>query len=188
MTTDQESAVRSYLTYLSDPTSLVDTQKIAKLQAEANSATDPIAKLKVLSDLDRAQSVDASAVRGDFIIHARKWAAANGVTAEAFRSMNVPADVLSAAGLDGKNGRKKAKVSRAGGTRAPGVKSEGIRAAVSAKTGTFTIREITDTTGATTATVTKVIVAMVESGALKEVGPLTNHNARGRAPMQYAKK
>jgi hypothetical protein len=183
MSSDQELAIRSYLTFLADPDSLIDVAKIAKLESDVKAANDPIAKVKLLSELDRAKAVDSSMLRADFVSNAKKWAAANNVTAEAFRALGVSAETLSAAGF-GKARKKPAPAFR---NRAPGVKSERIRSAVLGTSGVFTIRDITDDTHATTATVTKVVNELVQSGSVLEAGPLANH-ARGRSPMQYKVK
>jgi hypothetical protein len=187
MSTNSEEAVRNYLAYLSDPASIVDQPKIDALNASVKAEKDPLAKLKLISERDRAQNVDASAVRGDFIVHAAEWAKVNNVTSGAFQQMGVGNDVLTAAGLLGKKGRGKAKGSAAPrGTRAPGVRSEGIRTAIAAKSGIFTISEIAKDTGATVATVTKVVNGMVEEGSIKNRGQAEKTGARGRAPVQFS--
>jgi hypothetical protein len=187
MSTNSEEAVRNYLAYLADPTSIVDQPKIDALNAAVNAEKDALAKLKLISDRDRAQNVDASAVRLDFIIHAGDWAKVNNVTSSAFQQMGVPNDVLTAAGLLGKKGRGKAKAPAGPrGTRAPGVRSEGIRAAISAKSGIFTISEVARDTGATVATVTKVVNGMVEEKVIKNLGQAAKTGARGRAPVQFS--
>jgi hypothetical protein len=188
MPVNSDEAVRNFLAYLADPASIVDQSKIDALNAAVKAEKDPLAKVILMSDLDRAQNVDASVVRGDFIIHAAEWARANSVTNGAFQQMGVLNEVLAAAGLLGKKGRGKAKGSTGPrGTRAPGVRSEGIRAAVSAKSGIFTISEVARDTGATVATVTKVMNAMVDEGALKNLGQAEKTGARGRAPVQFSK-
>jgi hypothetical protein len=187
MSTNSEEAVRNYLAYLSDPSSIVDQPKIDALNAAVNAEKDSLVKLKLISDRDRAQNVDASVVRGDFIVHAAEWARINNVTSSAFQQMGVANDVLAAAGLLGKKGRGKAKgLTGPRGTRAPGVRSEGIRAAISAKSGIFTISEVAKETGATVATVTKVVNGLVEEGALKNRGQAEKTGARGRAPVQFS--
>jgi hypothetical protein len=188
MSTNSEVAVRNYLAYLADPASIVDQGKIDALNTAVKGEKDPLAKLKLISDLDRARNVDASAVRGDFITHAAEWAKVNNVTSGAFQQMGVANDVLAAAGLLGKKGRGKAKASSSPrGVRAPGVRSEGIRSAISAKSGVFTISEIARETGATVATVTKVVNGMVDERAIKNLGQAEKTGARGRAPVQFSK-
>lgn len=187
MPTNSEEAVRNYLAYLSDPTSIVDQGKIDALNAAVDAEKDTLVKLKLISERDRAQNVDASAVRGDFIVHAAEWAKANDVTSGAFQQLGVANDVLAAAGLLGKKGRGKAK-GPAGqrGTRAPGVRSDGIRTTISAKKGIFTISEVAKETGATVATVTKVVNGMVDEGSIKNRGQAQKTGARGRAPVQFS--
>jgi hypothetical protein len=192
MNVEQQESIRAYLTFLDDPFSLIDAKKINEIETAVAAAQDPIEKLKLLSDLERAKSVDGTILKSAFVTHAKPWATENGVTAEAFRTMGVSTEVLVAAGFTGLRNSKTRKNSPGKSTRAtvraPGVKSDGIQSSVLAKRTVFTIKEITTETGSTTATVTKVINALLDIGKVKEVGPLTNPGARGRAPMQYATK
>src|SRR5688500_1460559 len=99
MRDDAESAVRRYLVFLKDPSTLVDGAKVRELQARADAAEDPIERLRATAALHKARNPDASGVRDGFVRHAREWAESNGIPVSAFREFGIPADVLRAAGL-----------------------------------------------------------------------------------------
>jgi Fic family protein len=61
-----------------------------------------------------------------------------------------------------------------------------VRAAVPATD--FTIAEIEAASGASTATVRKVITGMIDEGVVVDLGPAQDHQGRGRAPMKYRKR
>src|SRR5215210_3773227 len=107
-----EVAVRTYLTYLQDPDSLVDGAAVQKLQAQVDAARDPIDRLKAVAALHRAKNVDPNAHKYEFIKYAKSWAESEGIPPNAFSQLNVPSDVLAAAGLlpKGKRGRRPAKM------------------------------------------------------------------------------
>src|SRR5829696_8970180 len=98
-TTAAETAVRNYLTFLSDPDSLVDRDMIRKLQTDVDRAEDPIDKLRAISQLETARKADPETYRQAFIDNAKEWAEAEGVPPSAFEQLGVPQDVLRDAGL-----------------------------------------------------------------------------------------
>jgi len=100
-TISRESAVRAYLQYLADPTSVVDAAAVKNAQDAVAKAKDSIQRLKALGALERAQATDVTVYRNDFVRYARAWATEEGIPASAFRELGVPADVLAEAGLDG---------------------------------------------------------------------------------------
>lgn len=61
MANSPESSVREYLLFLEDPAQLRDDTEISKLSTAVEQAKDPIAKLKAIAALDKAQTVDPSA-------------------------------------------------------------------------------------------------------------------------------
>src|SRR3954464_11115053 len=95
-----ESAVRLYLTYLEDPTALVDEATVKGLEEALAKAKDPIDRLKAMAALEKGKATDETAYKFDFIKYAKEWADENGVPASAFRETGVAGDVLAAAGLD----------------------------------------------------------------------------------------
>ena len=100
--------------------------------------------------MEQAENVDASNYEHAFVEHALAWADANDVTATAFESEGVPKDVLARAGFAvKKRGRRRPTSTR--------ISADQIRSAVSRKRGKFTVADITEQTGGSTATVRKVI-------------------------------
>ena len=96
-----EAAVRQYLLWITSPDSLRDESRIAELQSTVDGTTDPIEKLKALSALEDARTIDGDRIRADFVTHARDYVAGEGIRVDAFRTMGVPDDVLRDAGLLG---------------------------------------------------------------------------------------
>lgn len=175
-----ENAVRAYLRWLEDPGSVLDQEAIAATKQEAETADDPLDRLKALSRLQELESVDGEAFRAAFVAQAAAWASENGVTAEAFVTYGVPAEVLSDAGII------HAKPTAPRGSKRRGrVSPEEVRAAI--PPGEFTIADLERASGASTATVRKVIAEMTESGELRDLGPDQSHSGRGRAPLKFTR-
>ena len=93
---EPEGAVRLYLTWLEDPQQLVDRTKIESLQAQYDTSKDPIERLRLLGQLERARVADASQLEADFVRLAGSWAEENDVPGSAFRTLGVADDVLAA--------------------------------------------------------------------------------------------
>ncbi|MDY7106493.1 MAG: hypothetical protein S0880_35400 [Actinomycetota bacterium] len=186
-----EEAVRLYLLYLDDPAKLRDEQLIEKLEGEAEKAGDPVEKLKVLGELERAKAINGDQFRSDFVRLAHGWAEDQGVPVTAFTSMGVPQDVLAEAGFDVPRGRGRG---RRNGTAAGGgrrtqrsrrVSVEEVKSGV--PTGPFTVKDLEEASGATGATVRKAIAELVDAGSIKDLGPDREYHGRGRAPTLYGK-
>lgn len=175
-----EEAVRSYLRWLEDPTSMRDAEAIAAATEEAASAADPLDRLRALSRLQALETVDGDSFRDGFVAEAALWARENNVTPEAFVTYGIPTEVLRDAGIlhDPKPARRSAKPR----TR---VSPEAVRAAI--PSGPFTIAELEQASGASTATVRKVIAEMTEAGTLLDLGPDQQHSGRGRAPLRFTR-
>jgi len=177
--TTPEKAVRSYLHWLEDPSSVRDHDAIAAAKEVSESAADPLERLKALSRLQELEAVDGAAFRSGFVELAATWAADNSVTPEAFVSYGVPADVLRDAGI------VQAPSGVRGGKRRGRVSPDAVRAAV--PDGSFTIADLERASGASTATVRKVIGEMTDAGSLRDLGPDQNHTGRGRAPLLFVR-
>jgi hypothetical protein len=178
---DAEGAVRLYLLALEDPAKMRDEAQIKKLQAAVDSAKDPIDKLKAIGELERAQAVDISSFRADFVRVARSWAEANGVSAAAFQALGVPAEDLRAAGLIG-GGRSRPRTASSA-PRKGRVTIEDIKSRT--PSGTFTVKQLEAASGGSPGTVRKAIGEMLASGSLKDLGADPNHASRGKAPTLY---
>ncbi len=174
-----ETAVRSYLQWLEDPSSVRDHVAIAEAESASKNAKDPIERLKALSALQVLEAVDGATFRAGFVEHAAEWANENAVTAEAFATLGVPAEVLSEAGL------VKAKVHMSSGKRRTRISPDSVRDAIPSVA--FSIADLEAASGASTATVRKVIAEMTEAGTLRDLGPDQKHTGRGRAPLLFTK-
>ena len=185
---DAEGAVRLYLLYLDDPSKLRDETEIQKKTQVVLDAVDPIDKLKAIADLERVAQVDEAPLREGFIANAKEWAATNQIPVTAFRELDVPDDVLRAAGFDvpaGAVGRRRATASSEPRQRAKSVPVDEIKAFVLAQSGTFVLSDVQTGAGGSPATVRKAVEELVESGQVERLGPLDGYSGRGRAPIQY---
>ena len=176
-----EDAVRTYLTYLQDPSSLRDVDEVNRLKGEAEAASDPLEKLKLLSAAQRADEVDGSAYEAGFVAHAKEWAEREQVTVEAFKALGVPTDVLGAAGLIRRRAAKPTTPPRR--TRTPGIPVEQVIEAIPFEA--FRIRDLMEATGASLQTVRKAVRGLLEEGQLLDLGPDQNWDGRGRTPTLY---
>lgn len=189
---DDETVVRHYLQSLKDPSALIDNDKIAKLKAKIDSEQDPIAKLRLMSDLERAENIDTSHVEHSFIRCAKQWADANEISVAAFRNLGVPETVLRAAGMvpggSRKPGRPKAERAPRGnrGPRSGGnVTIEQVKAHVATLPARFTLNDVAAGVGASSMTIRKAVTEMVDAGTVNKLGPAIDHGGRGRAPIEY---
>lgn len=182
-----EQTIRTYLTYLSDPSVLRDEEGIADLRRRAAEATDVVERLRLLSEADRLEQPDAGALEAEFIDVVKTWADAEGVTEGALEQVGVPKPVLAAAGF-GPAGRrrKQAARSKAPTKRAPGVGVETVRAAVPVS-GTFTTKDLKDASGASPGTVRKAMREMLDDGTIVDRGEDASWSGPGRVPTLYEK-
>lgn len=119
-----------------------------------------------------------------FVEHARAWAEAAGVSGKAFAAEGVPADVLRRAGFRDvtDDGRPRTR-RRTGAGRRASVTADGVRTAI--PSGTFTVRRLQELSGASAATVRRVIGEGVRAGSLIQRGVDSDHDGPGRAPTTY---
>ena len=182
---ETEAAVERYLTFLTDPTALLDSTAIATLERAASAAEDPLARLRATGALVAAQHVDAPAIEAAFVRHAKALADSEDIPASAFERCGVPTSVLRAAGiLPGAD--RPLKGSGPDRRRQPAVPVDVIKAWIPG--GTFTARDLQAATGGAQATVRKAISELVEAGALEELGVDSRHHGRGRAPATYRRR
>jgi hypothetical protein len=177
-----ESAVRLYLMFLDDPASLVDAEVVKELEAKVDSTDDPIERLRTLAQLERAKAADESAYKYDFIKHAKSWAESEGVPVSAFREMNVPEDVLRAAGLvPGASRRRGRVVKEANPDRPRRTRSnpDDLREGILALEGQFSVRNVTEQVGGSAVTIKNLISQLEAQGRVKAAGEKAGN--RGRA-------
>lgn len=185
-----DDAIRLYLMFLEDPTSLRDEAEIKKREAAVEGTKDPVDKLLAIAHLERAQNVDGSEFRDAFIRDAKPWADENGVTVSAFVKMGVPIEDLRSARFDvgrRKSGTARGAAAASSPTGRTRVSVETVQESALGMTEAFTLAALRDRTGASLGTIRKVVGELVESGQLGDLGPDPDHDGRGRAPTLYRK-
>jgi hypothetical protein len=184
-----ETAVRDYLRALHDPSSLRDDDKIAELTEKLSSSQDGVERLRLRQTLMDAESPAIERYEDEFVTHARAWAEQEGVGVKAFTDEGVTNDVLRRAGFNiaGTRGRRPrnaaAQPQRARRSR---VTAEDVRSAI--PNGTFTIKTLQDSSGASPAVVRKVVAEEEQAGRLTNEGTDPDHRGPGRAPILYRRK
>ena len=176
-----ETAVRTYLAALRDPSSLRDEARLTQLQSQLDSATDDLDRLRLRQQIMDLESPSVEQYENEFVTHARAWSEEHGITTAAFEAEGVPSHVLRKAGMApstrGRRGRRP-------GTRRR-VTVDQVRAAI--PRGAFTIKTLQEISGASPAVVRKVVSEELSEGQLKEQGPDPDHRGPGRAPTLYKK-
>jgi hypothetical protein len=192
-----EQAIRTYLLWLNDPTSIVDLAEIEAAEEVARKTTDVIEKLKALSRVEHLRLGDSVAVKRAFLEHAKAWGDAHEISAASWIRLGVPPDVLREAGITGNRaggsraGRKPGAAQRtspgSGGTRpkASSVTVAEIIAHVKTMTGPFLLVDIADQIGGSPMTIRKAVEQMVGDSTVERLGTDPQHNGRGRAPIRY---
>lgn len=184
---EPEGAVRLYLTWLEDPQQLVDRTKVESLQSQYDTTQDPIERLRLLGQLERARVADAAQLEADFVRMAGSWAAENDVPGSAFRTLGVSDDVLEAAGLEsrGRSRRSRSAGSASRARRAKAVSTETLRAWMLGRSGPFTVADVTSAAGGSPMTAKKALDELIDAGQAERLGPVADWRGRGRAPTAY---
>ncbi|HRW37749.1 MAG: hypothetical protein KDB04_18695 [Acidimicrobiales bacterium] len=186
MSNEAEAAVRRYLAYLDDPSSVVDQDLVRAAEEAFEAASDPLAKLHAAADLERARAADPSGIEDEFVRHAKAYSAAEDIPAEAFAAVGVPGDVLERAGLAGARPRRSGGRRSSSGPRAPQVPVSQIKAAVSQLPKRFTLAQVAERAGGgSPATVRKAVEELIIEGRVTSLGPKPDHSGPGRAPTLY---
>lgn len=181
-----EGAVRSFLTFLTDPDSLVDAEAVKMHQNAVEAAKDPIEKLKALSALQRAQAVDPAVFRSDFVRYAKSWADAENVPASAFQQLGVPEDLLQQAGIivvGGRGRRRKSAGTTSTGTRRKAVSASQLEEGILALDGEFTLKDVAERVGGSPATIKAAIERLEAQEKVQSAGERTGN--RGRAARTW---
>jgi hypothetical protein len=184
-----EDAVSGYLTYLKDPSTLIDKAKIQELTARLASSSSPLEQLRIATELHQAESVDAGSVTATFIRHAAAYSKREGLAPEAFLRLGVPRNVAQEAGLLGPAGKHpakskvSAKVKGEPKIRAARTGREDVVAAVPSRS--FTYRDLEELSGASVVTVRRVVDDLLSSGAIVDIGVDPGYAGRGRAPRRF---
>ncbi len=182
MTSTAQTAVSTYLTALRDPNALVNRQAIADFNAKLEESADPLERLALRQELLNAHVPPSLPVlEAEFITHARAWADERGISPRVFLVEGVSPTVLRRAGFSMPKTRG-ARVDRK--PAAKRVTTEQVLAVMPA-IGTFTIQQLAARSGATLATVRKIVQQQVDAGKLQQLGTDPTHQGVGRAPVLY---
>lgn len=187
MTKAQQAAVRNYLISLRDSSALRDDDAIAEVRTELDQTDDGVERLKLRQQLLDLQNPPLERYEAAFVKHAKAWADNSRVTADAFAAEGVPAAVLRRAGFRGvTNGgtRRTRRTARTTGRRR--VSADEVRKAI--PTGTFTVKDVQEVSGASAAVVRRVIGEEVDAGNVTDQGPAPDHTGPGRAPTVYQRQ
>lgn len=185
-TVTPEAAVRLYLMFLDDPSKLVDTQEVRRLEGQIEKAKDPVDKLRAISALHKARAVDPASYAYGFVKHAKRWADDEGVPEAAFREMGVPEDVLRAAGY-GKPARgARGKIKALNGTalKRKRLSAEQLQDGILKLDGEFTIRDIANHVGGSPLTIKNQLGVLEAQGKIRPAGEKAG--SRGRAAKTWA--
>ena len=186
MTKAQQEAVRNYLISLRDPSALRDENAIADLHSRIDHTDDDVERLKLRQQLLELQNPPLDLYEAAFVDHAKAWAETTGVTADAFVAEGVPAGVLRRAGFRGVTNGRTRRTRRSTARTTTGrrrVRADEVRAAI--PTGTFTVKDVQEASGASAAVVRRVIGEEVDADSVTDQGPDPDHAGPGRAPTVY---
>lgn len=187
----KETAVQSYLTFLENPK--VDGPAVEKLQTQLSTTNSPVAKLRLLGEIERVRATHGAMLEEGFVRHANTWATKNGVPASAFLTLGVDRGVLKKAGFTSlpaavKTSKKTSKQLGNRKPRAQSVNGETIATLILATTEPFTIRYITEISNSTNATVSRVVGQLVAGKQVESIGRMDPTGTRGIAPLGYQVK
>lgn len=193
MRDDFEDLLRRYLTWLADPSTLVDEAAVARLEAAAADESDPVARLKLLSELERArQGADVDELQAAVVSDLAEWSEAQGITRGALEQLGVPATVLDRAGLRRAarraTGRGPKRGAPTGGTRAERLDPADVKRVITEQLGrTWKLADLAEAIDREPATARNHLTRLLAEGFVTEVGDDPAHEGRGRAPKLYAR-
>lgn len=182
--TTPEDAVRDYLRYRADPTSI--TPDTADLDARIAAEQDPLVRLQLRSERSRLQDLGPT-LEAAFIANVAGWAAEHEVEADALLEEGVDRRVLVEAGLLAGSRRRGGapRSSATSSSRAPRVTSTTIAEHIRGlrQGTTFTTASIVNDAGGSVGTVRKVVDTLLGEGVVAEGGK--DHSGPGRPRTIY---
>lgn len=190
-------AVRRYLEFVLNPASARDDELISSLEAQVTAESDVVAKLVLLSDLERAKRVDGSALLDGFVRFGRRWADLNQITVGALKAVGVSPVVLAEAGFDLGHGSihdRAARKTRDASTRVASPKRQRgtnvsgtvVKQWALQQPGSFTMAEAMAAAGASLMTVKKAVTELIADGRVRSNGHIARAGVRGRAPEHFS--
>lgn len=190
-----EQAIRRYLLWLNDPSSIVDSAAIDEAERVAKDTTDVIEKLKALSRVEHLRLGDSAAVKRAFLEHAKVWGDAHEISAASWIRLGVPPEVLREAGITGnRGGAGRAAAARPAVARPVAAPRRTAGASVTigqivdhvkTMTGPFVLTDIADQVGGSPMTIRKAMEQLVADGKVERLGTDPKYSGRGRAPIRY---
>lgn len=180
-----ETAVREYLLFLEDPSTLIDQGRVEELRRTVDEATDPLDRLRALARLEAAQRPPEAGYRDAFIAHAVTWATENDVPGTTFLALGVERQVLEEAGLLRPEVGHHRVRRRRNTTRPRSTSVKEIQEAAMRRQGEFTLRQLADQVGGSPMTLRKALNELVDTGEVARLGPAAGWTGPGRAPIVY---
>lgn len=175
-----EEAIRRYLTAIKDPTALIDHDAVNDLNARLESTDDPVARLKLRAEIERAKEPPIGSIERDFVEVAKSWADQHEVSTRAFLDEGVQPEVLHRAGFT-VHKRQSRRQPRQPRTSA----DEAIRHVRSLRK-PFTIKDVMEKAGTSRTTTQKAIATLLEEGAIVEAEPRKSGPGRPARTYQRA--
>jgi hypothetical protein len=185
-----EDHVRLYLQYLEDPDSLRDEAAIAKAEAAVDRAKDPIAKVKAITALERAQAVDPESYRHGFVTNVKAWVEIADVTATSLLQVGVPEEDLVEAGLlvaEPIRRRGRGRVATTKPTRSRAARLTLDEVVIHLPKKEFRLTELAESIDREPATTRNYLNKLIDQGIIAEVGDDPRHSGKGKAPKLYAR-
>lgn len=186
MSNTQETAVRNYLLSVRNPDALRDDDAIAELQSKLEQSGDELERLQLRQQLIELESPSLERYEDAFVEHAKAWADKTGISGQAFAAEGIESGVLRRAGFRsvGKSSRTSSRSTGTQTTRTRSrVNADEVRAAI--PSGTFTVKDLQDRSGASPAVVRRIISEEVAQGNVTDGGTDPSHRGPGRAPTIY---
>jgi hypothetical protein len=186
-----EDGIRSYLESLGHSGKpVVDREAVKALRSQIRSESDPINKLKLLSQLEQEEAghlPDLSGVEAVFVAEAKAWADTEGVTARALQTLGVPDDVLKQAGfeLPVATDRPARSARESSATRAPAIPLDVVAAEAKKLGSGWKVTDLAQRLDREPMTVRNYVLKLIEQGVIADLGDDPKHNGRGRAPKIY---
>lgn len=180
-----ERAVRDYLTFLDDPSQLVDQKAIARLEQQVSEARDPIQRLKLFAKVEELRNPIEAHYREAFVAHVKDWASVNGIAAPAFLRMGVPEEVLDQAGLPNPVPRAYGAADNERGSSRRSVTTEEVAQLILKRRAPFSLQMLRSATSASQMTIRKALNELLASGEVRPLGPDPSWTSAGRAPNLY---
>lgn len=183
--------IRAYLEGLgATDKPMVDKEAIKAVKAQIRSESDPINKLKLITQLEAEEQGHVPDRSGDeavFIAEAKAYADSEGISGTAFQALGVPDDVLKHAGFDVSppSAPTTRGTRRSSGSRAPRVAIEEVQAAAKKLGSGWKLNDLADAIERDPATTRNYLKKLIDAGGVTELGDDPSHDGRGRAPKLY---